>query len=84
MAFNFNNQRMGFGTNNNTNTEKQFVKPNFGARSIDDIKDEMNSLKYNHGLSKTNDAPIKKEQESINHQERVNAIKQINGYNNKL
>ena len=40
MAFNFNNQRMGFGNNN---TGNQFSKPNFGARSIDDIKEEMNS-----------------------------------------
>ena len=38
MAFNFNNQRMGFGNNN---TGNQFSKSNFGARSIDDIKEDF-------------------------------------------
>lgn len=82
MAFNFNNQRMGFG--NNSDNQKQFVKPNFGARSIDDIKDEMSNLKYNHGLSKKEDkVVIKTETQNVNHQERVNAMKQINGFNKK-
>lgn len=84
MAFNFNNRRMGFGSNNNVNNEQQMVKTNFGARSVDDIREEMNNLRYNHGLSKPDDKPLVPKQESINHQDRVNAIKQINGYNNKL
>lgn len=83
MNFNFNNQRMGFGSNNGNN-QNQVVKPNFGARSIDSIKDEMNNLKYNHGFSKKDEVISKKEPEVINHQERVNAIKQINGFNKKM
>lgn len=84
IAFNFNNQRMGFGNNNSVNSDKSIVKANFGARSIDDIKEEMNGLKYNHGLSNANDKPKVPKQEIINHQNRVNAIKQINNYNNKF
>lgn len=84
MTFNFNNQRMGFGSNNGNN-QNQVVKPNFGARSIDSIKDEMNNLKYNHGLSKKEEKIIDKPENSVtNHQERVNAIKQINGFNKKF
>lgn len=81
MAFNFNNQRMGFGNNNNGN---QFSKPNFGARSIDDIKDEMNNLKYNQFSKKEKTPEVKKEREVVNHQSRVNALKQINGFNKKI
>lgn len=83
MAFNFNNQRIGFG-NNSSNNQNQVVKPNFGARSIDDIKEEMNNLKYNHGLAKKEEVVIKKEPEVVNHQERINAMKQINGFNKKF
>ena len=82
MSFNFNNQRMGFGNNNSDN---QVVKPNFGARSIDDIKDEMNNIKFNHGLASKEEKVINKPVENnVNHQDRVNAMKQINGFNKKF
>ena len=81
MAFNFNNQRMGFGNNN---TGNQFSKPNFGARSIDDIKDEMNNLKYNQFSKKEKTPEVKKEREVVNHQSRVNALNQINGFNKRI
>ncbi len=83
MAFNFNNQRMGFG--NNSDNQNQMVKPNFGARSIDDIKDEMNSIRFNHGLTKKEEKFVNKpEVESVNHQERVEAMRQLNGFNKKF
>lgn len=83
MSFNFNNQRMGFG--NNSNNQNQVVKPNFGARSIDDIKDEMNNIKFNHGLVSKEEKVINKPVENnVNHQDRVNAMKQINGFNKKF
>lgn len=82
MAFNFNN-RLGFGSNNSSE-QNQTIKPNFGARKIDDIKEEMNNLKYNHGLSKKEDGIIKKEPDMANHQDRVNAMKQINGFNKRI
>ena len=82
MSFNFNNQRMGFGNNNSDN---QVVKPNFGARSIDDIKDEMNNIKFNHGLASKEEKVINKPVENnVNYQDRVNAMKQINGFNKKF
>lgn len=84
MAFNFNNRRMGFGFNNNVNNEQQMVKTNFGARSVDDIREEMNNLKYHHGLTNDNTKLVSPQHDSVNHQERVNALRQINGYNNKL
>ena len=81
MAFNFNNQRMGFGNNN---TGNQFSKSNFGARSIDDIKEEMNNLKYNQFSKKEKTPEVKKEREGVNHQSRVNALNQINGFNKRI
>lgn len=83
MAFNFSNQRMGFG--NNSDNQNQMVKPNFGARSIDDIKDEMNNIRFNHGLTKKEEKIVNKpEVESVNHQERVEAMRQLNVFNKKF